>query len=458
MNDRLVPGRRCTACVLSILTIAVIAASERLLGDAAPFRVLYVTPVLIAAGSVDRRVVTLAALLCAALSDGLQPRLGISLATYLACGLLILELRRRRESEAVRFRDLAGRFEIVERAERQWRSLVHGSPAAILTVEPAGKILIANESAHALLNCERGVLVGQMIDRYVPTLAAFRRPNSMRRLARTLIECTATRHGGETFLANVWVSSAGPPDVTGLIVAAFDASQQLRNHQEIGFHTLALSARVMAGSYRRETRALGNAVRRVTTSLQMRSELSDVEEVEALASLATGLEKLAAVVPWPREQSAGSTSLRAVLDHFRIVVEPWFEESEIEVAWQHGSELPVVRGDHHALLHVFLGIARNAQRALEECSRREFRVSATVETAQALVRFRNSGVRPPEPEALFQPFHPAAADFGIGLHLSRAIVRSFGGELRYEPTDEGYCFAVMLEPAVVSMVLGGVKV
>ena len=34
---------------------------------------------------------------------------------------------------------------------------------------------------------------------------------------------------------------------------------------------------------------------------------------------------------------------------------------------------------------------------------------------------------------------------GMGLYLSRFIVRSYGGELRYEPGPSGSCFAVELE-------------
>jgi signal transduction histidine kinase len=48
---------------------------------------------------------------------------------------------------------------------------------------------------------------------------------------------------------------------------------------------------------------------------------------------------------------------------------------------------------------------------------------------------------------LFQAFQQAAEGAGLGLYLSRALVRSFAGELRHEPRAYGCCFAVELAAA-----------
>ena len=51
------------------------------------------------------------------------------------------------------------------------------------------------------------------------------------------------------------------------------------------------------------------------------------------------------------------------------------------------------------------------------------------------------------PEHLFRPFQAGAEATGLGLYLSRAFMRSFGGELRYLPIPDGACFVVSLTPA-----------
>jgi len=63
------------------------------------------------------------------------------------------------------------------------------------------------------------------------------------------------------------------------------------------------------------------------------------------------------------------------------------------------------------------------------------------------VRFRDTGPGVAHPEELFQPFQPGAHSVGLGLYITRAILRSHGGGLRYEPPETGSCFAVELWPA-----------
>jgi C4-dicarboxylate-specific signal transduction histidine kinase len=60
------------------------------------------------------------------------------------------------------------------------------------------------------------------------------------------------------------------------------------------------------------------------------------------------------------------------------------------------------------------------------------------------VRFRDTGAGVRNPESLFRPFHKATDANGLGLYVSRAIIRSFRGELVHEPAEDGCCFAVML--------------
>jgi len=45
-----------------------------------------------------------------------------------------------------------------------------------------------------------------------------------------------------------------------------------------------------------------------------------------------------------------------------------------------------------------------------------------------------------------RPFQDGAHATGLGLYLSRAFVRSFGGELRYKPIFGSACFSVELSP------------
>ena len=61
-----------------------------------------------------------------------------------------------------------------------------------------------------------------------------------------------------------------------------------------------------------------------------------------------------------------------------------------------------------------------------------------------LVRFLDTGPGVAKPDSLFRPFQTGAQASGLGLYLSRAVVKSYGGDLYYEPVPEGACFAVQL--------------
>jgi two-component system, LuxR family, sensor kinase FixL len=455
---------KAAAPTIAILVIPVIAAAQFFLQPALPFELLYMIPIGIAALSLKRGgIALLAAVCCAIWAAAAWPvvqgdwmgRLALVFLAFTGCGFFVSEAtQRRREAQA---RLLAASESAKQRlsTESQLYALVEGNPAAILTLDPEGKVLLANGAAHDVLRCEPQTLPGQSIDTYLPTLATFRQPTSIRQLVRTMIECTGYRCDGEAFLAHVWVSSAGPPTTTGLTAVVFDSSEQLRNREEVELHTLSLSARVIAGAFWHEARNLCSAMRVVITSMKRIPAAAEAEEMEALVSLMNGLEKLASAELRPeREESFDVASLRAVLDQFRIIIGPWFEEDEISVAWHEARNLPLVRADQHALLQVFLNLARNARRALADYERKEFTVHATVEGRVTVVRFRNSGLPPPDPSVLFQPYQRAATEHGIGLHVSRAIVRSFGGDLRYEPVEDGCCFAVVLEPRPLASIYG----
>jgi signal transduction histidine kinase len=128
------------------------------------------------------------------------------------------------------------------------------------------------------------------------------------------------------------------------------------------------------------------------------------------------------------------------------VIEPSLREAGITLVWKIEANLPVVQGDHHSLLQAFLNLARNSQQAMEGRAKRELRVHAKVENDLATVRFFDSGPGVAHPEELFRPFQPTASHAGLGLYITRAILRSHGGGLRYEPQPEGSCFTVELWP------------
>ena len=103
-----------------------------------------------------------------------------------------------------------------------------------------------------------------------------------------------------------------------------------------------------------------------------------------------------------------------------------------------------MKADRYGLIQVFLNLAKNSRRAMESTEVKRLSVSTTADGRTVVIRFEDTGIGVSSPEDLFRPFQPGASSTGLGLYVSSAIMRSFGGELLYEPRTMGCCFAVLV--------------
>ena len=171
------------------------------------------------------------------------------------------------------------------------------------------------------------------------------------------------------------------------------------------------------------------------------------DQYQVLGTLIHGLEKIASSgLRAASDREAVVADLGTVLDEARIVIEPGLRDAGISLIWEVGEGLPLVQADHHSLLQVFVNLARNSKQALEGCAVREVRISVAVESDLVAVHFRDSGPGVAQPDELFRPFQAGAHSVGLGLYISRAILRAHGGGLRYDPEGPGSCFTVELWP------------
>jgi C4-dicarboxylate-specific signal transduction histidine kinase len=171
-------------------------------------------------------------------------------------------------------------------------------------------------------------------------------------------------------------------------------------------------------------------------NLTQRHNLAKDEDLQGLVNLIGGLESLASLDLQSRSQEVVErVSLREVLNNLRIVIESDWQEIDGTVRWRLPPEIP------------FMNLVHNSHRAVQEGSTRELEITVSREEEKMVVRFRDSGPGIVAPERLFQPFQEGAAGTGLGLYVSRVVVRSYGGELRFEPQASGSCFAVELHVA-----------
>jgi len=134
-----------------------------------------------------------------------------------------------------------------------------------------------------------------------------------------------------------------------------------------------------------------------------------------------------------------------VLEELRVVIEVDWSDAGGSIHWDVGP-LPSVRGDEHSLLQVFLNLSQNSLRASQQNGTPSLTVRGSLEQDRVVVSLIDSGPGIPNPTTLFQPFRPDADGSGLGLYISRTIMRNFGGELKFVPTESGCRFDVVFPP------------
>lgn len=412
---------------------------------------LYLFPIMIAGGFLSRTQIVLVAVACAILDfinlpEGEPPEhLVFAAAGFVGTGLFISELIRNRRMVVRRHLDEIGdQMKLRREAEEQLQILVESSPAAIVTIDLKGKILLANEAAQHLLAPGPHSLQGQDISAYLPALQTVLQTQASR-VFRTALQCRGQRSNGEAFLAGVWFStytSLSGPRLAAIVV---DLSEDLRHREDLSLNHLLKSSRILMAAVAHEVRNICSAMLVVHKNLSSVKELEHNEDFHALSTLIQSLEKVLALQLRPSpEQNASPVDLTSVLDESRVLIDSAYRESEMEVEWHLPSTLPVVWADRHGLIQVFLNLAKNSQRAMQSTEKKLLCVTIVQEDNNVVIRFEDTGSGIATPDNLFRPFQRGADSTGLGLYMSRAIMRSFGGDLLHEPTAQGCRFAIVL--------------
>ncbi len=289
---------------------------------------------------------------------------------------------------------------------------------------------------------------GLSIDEHLPVLREALLLDTSGEPFRTAAQSQGRRRSGEIFLADIWFSTYVEPEGKRLAAIVVDSSEEMREREEQSLRQLSTGSRILASAVLHEVRNLCSAFSVIYANLKQRDEPCRIEDLQGLDNLVQGLARVTSLELQRKDPEALETvSLQRVLDDLRIIIEPAWLDINGYTRWERPERMPRLVADRHALLQVFLNLAQNSHRAVQESEIRELMVSVALERHKILIRFQDTGPGVSDPETLFQPFQHGAASTGLGLYISRALLRSFGGELRFDPAASGACFVVEV-PAI----------
>ncbi len=439
--------------------IALIAFTDWRLGDEIPLGVLYLFPMLLVGSVLTRLQIGMVAVLCtflAELFDGLNwfhspgsgiTRDGFMFIAFFFVGVFMFEVNRTRTRTLSHMDEMQTEAQRRREAEEQLEVLVRSSPIAIVIVDADKRVLLANDTADRLLGIETGSLSGRCIGDYLPSLATIGDLGEGKQTFRTMMQCKGRQESGDLFLANVWFSTYQTSTGPRLAAMIIDASEDLRTREETTFDQLAATSRILLGAVSHEVRNICGAISIVHANLARVDIAARDKHLEALANLVSALERVATANLWQAAHQAGNTDLNSLLEELRIVVEPSLAEKGVKVQWSISSGLPPVWAERQTLMQVFLNLVRNSEHAFANRSQRKLEIAALFEGEKVCILFTDNGGGVANPDRLFRLFQPGTERTGLGLYLSRTLLRSFGGDLCYRPEPGVSTFAVELAPA-----------
>jgi len=187
----------------------------------------------------------------------------------------------------------------------------------------------------------------------------------------------------------------------------------------------------------------------------------DTEDARAaIREALEGLVRIQAIMTGIREISTGPDSVEqavdvcAVLDAAVKVVQVRFAHRAVFSVYHRAA--PYVLAHHGRLAQVFLNLLTNAAEAAPEegdAARQRIQVGTRVRDQRVVIEISDSGsgIPPEAAERLFTPFFTTkrvGTGAGLGLYVSRNIVRAAGGDLTYTTeVGKGSTFRVELPAA-----------
>jgi C4-dicarboxylate-specific signal transduction histidine kinase len=178
--------------------------------------------------------------------------------------------------------------------------------------------------------------------------------------------------------------------------------------------------------------------------------MGGAEDVKGnLRLISEQVDRAAKIINQMRELTRRADRTNAAVDVNGVVREsleflmPQMRLTEVAVTLALAPELPAVWGDRVRLAQVLLNLLTNARQAMDGAAERRLRIESRREASAALqvvveVSDTGRGFSEGDAQKLFQPFFTTRkGGHGLGLSISRAIIKDHGGTIEAAGSPAG---------------------
>ena len=326
--------------------------------------------------------------------------------------------------------------------EAEQRTLLATAPDAVLATNISGQITSANDASVVLFGAPSDVILGSGLQRWLPGLALSDREERRR--------VSGARASGERFSAEVASVRLTPPAPEGYLLIARDTSEQDQAQIQLRDRDAALSRAMrfaLAGELATAlTHELNQPITALVSYLKAAeilvgpSEMHDSRFIETLHKAQSEALRASGVLKRLREFYRGGAAeitpidigvlVRESLSTFADRATRMGVDLQLDIAGT--QEINIDKIQMQMVLHNLLANALDAVADTDAASRRiEVVVTNTDLRLQVVVADSGHGVPSEILASLFEPFVTSKLDgMGLGLAISRSLMRGQGGELR----------------------------
>ena len=255
----------------------------------------------------------------------------------------------------------------------------------------------------------------------------------------------ARRTDGTLVPTTTWFSIYGEGSMRHLAAIVVDMSNEVREREHAQYEQIVNHDRILASAVSHEIRNLCSAIFVVASNMERSSAIALDPDFAALKNLAAGLRDLASVDLRKKTRTKlSAVRLQDIVNDVSLIIGQDWVEIGGEFDWHISDDIPAVRANRQGLIQTLLNLSQNSLRAIQGMPQPRFMIQTSMQEDKVALRICDTGPGMRHTEQLFQPFRPESDGSGLGLYVCRALIESFGGELRFEPTDTGCCFVITL--------------